>query len=598
VLHVEKDTIKIGNRSITNDEFGQMKESREAGEVGTSIANRFNVDSILIYEFFKKYNIKPMKDRETIISGKRFSRNQLMELFDRRKNGESSPKIAQSIDVDERRLVKVFQKYRVGVTDKQFQDIGGKKLSKEKVDGICNRRRHGEKVRDLARELEVQENSLTRFFLRHDIKPAINPDVTIIGGKAFSSEHVRDLIDLRKSGVTYEEIANKISVGIAAIYNFLTIRNPDNQMIGLEESEGNERELKIKRKLDDLYAGSIQKITIGCHDFAKDQVKALIERRERGEKLQPIAKDLGIDRRALQYFLSRMAISPKVKENHVKIGNTSFPRAQIENIKDQRMAGKSIRSISKDVGINNAAIRNYLKKEGVLLPKEISRDINRRYSIDHDFFSNDQVSSTSEAYILGLMITDGSLDPVDKTVELSLMRDDLYLLERIKNILKSDRPIYLPKTESDNRARLRLSSIQVFEDLRRKGIDPSTKSFTARFPNQEILLEHFQRDFIRGVFDGDGWVSINKEKKRYTFGFIGTKDLLEGIQAVLVSKCNLNPVTISPKSKAYASCFTMSYGGKQNLLKFYDLLYGKDFNIDRDLCLRRKWEKMNSGILP
>jgi hypothetical protein len=41
----------------------------------------------------------------------------------------------------------------------------------------------------------------------------------------------------------------------------------------------------------------------------------------------------------------------------------------------------------------------------------------------------------------------------------------------------------------------------------------------------------------------------------------------------------------------------MSYGGRQNLVKIHDFLYGKDFKPDGDLYLRRKWEKMKSAII-
>jgi hypothetical protein len=299
----------------------------------------------------------------------------------------------------------------------------------------------------------------------------------------------------------------------------------------------------------------------------------------------------------LQHFFAREGIQPEIGQNEISLGSRLLTHEEIEDLKKRRLKGESIRAISASSGINNGTLCGFFRREHVCPSANLLRNVNRTYQINHDFFNNTSVSSANEAYILGLIITDGSIDPHDKTIEICLKRDDIYLLEKINVLLGSNRPIYLPNIKNDNRARLRVSSIQIFSDLKRKGIDPSTKSASAKYPNLEILPEQFQGAFIRGVFDGDGWVSVNKEKKNYGVGFIGTRDLLEGIQAVLVSKCKLNEITISTRSKAYVRCFSMQYGGRQNLVKFYDFLYGKDFNPDQDLCLRRKWEKMSSAII-
>ncbi len=531
--------IRLGKQALTKAQFLTIKELRENGENGTKIAEQFGLSRILIYAFFKEWKILPKREQEIIISNKRFSQKHIENIFQRRMAGETVNDIAVSLDVDPRRLGKVFQKYKIRIRVKNFQKIGGKLQDKEKFQQICKRRLEGEKIKELAKEFELNENALVHFFLRHNIRPSICSRIVKEPEKLIVSGH--------------------------------------------------------KSKLKKLMEGNIKSVRIGGRDLTIEKVNSIIEQRKKGLLLQRISNETGIDRRALQYFFAREGIQPEIPPNEIRLGSRLLTYEEIEDLKKGRLNGESIRAIGGSSGINNVTLCGFFKKENICPAANLLRNINRTYQINHDFFINTSFSSANEAYILGLIITDGSIDPHDKTIEICLKRDDIYLLEKVNALLGSNRPIFLPNIKNDNRARLRVSSTQIFTDLKRKGIDPSTKSSTARYPNLEILPEQFQGAFIRGVFDGDGWVSVNKEKKNFSVGFIGTKDLLEGIQAVLVTKCRMNKSTISTRSKAYVSCFSMQYRGRQNLMKFYDFLYGRDFNPDRDLCLRRKWEKMNSA---
>jgi hypothetical protein len=192
---------------------------------------------------------------------------------------------------------------------------------------------------------------------------------------------------------------------------------------------------------------------------------------------------------------------------------------------------------------------------------------------------------------LGLILTDGYLTKTDKTIGICLNRKDQYLLEKINKKLGSDRSLYIPKKAGDNRAMLLVNSLKMYNDLQRKGIDVSTKSYTAKFPDVSIVPEKFQGQFIRGLFDGDGWITINKESRAYAWGIVGTKELVTGVQNVLMEKCELSQTKIRMNENSL-SCFKITYGGRINVRKIYEFLYGSNFDPEKKLCLQRKWIKM------
>lgn len=118
------------------------------------------------------------------------------------------------------------------------------------------------------------------------------------------------------------------------------------------------------------------------------------------------------------------------------------------------------------------------------------------------------INSEEKAYLLGLLYSDGHVS-IDKYYMTSIVLEgkDLYLLEKLKELF----PFFYIRKHSESDAYILQSGIKVLaEDLNKRGVlhrKSFENSLNLRFPNIDKSLYHH---FIRGFFDGDGSVFIQK----------------------------------------------------------------------------------------
>lgn len=227
--------------------------------------------------------------------------------------------------------------------------------------------------------------------------------------------------------------------------------------------------------------------------------------------------------------------------------------------------------------------------------KECSRNRNRKYSIDENFFNKD----TSESfYLAGFIAADGWVraNKHGYTLGIELSAKDLDHLTNINNLLKSNYPIriFTKSNESlKNLSRnvkpisemcgLRLTNREIVKGLARFGIVPAKTSFICM---PEWLQNHeFVHHFLRGLFDGDGCFYESRDSIR--FSLTGNVQMLKSVDSV-INKNNIlsNIFTRNEIKGTFGTCnlYTkLAYGGNNNISKLYDFLY-KDYTI----CLERK----------
>lgn len=116
------------------------------------------------------------------------------------------------------------------------------------------------------------------------------------------------------------------------------------------------------------------------------------------------------------------------------------------------------------------------------------------------FYNEDNISY----YLLGAFMSDGCVykrknRPNSKIVTLTSKDKDW--LELINNIICPDKPIL---KHGKNCYRLMYMSSDLGTWLESKGCS-SAKSLTLQFPN---IPSKYLSDFIRGCWDGDGWMLI------------------------------------------------------------------------------------------
>lgn len=124
------------------------------------------------------------------------------------------------------------------------------------------------------------------------------------------------------------------------------------------------------------------------------------------------------------------------------------------------------------------------------------------------------IDTADKAYFLGLLASDGNISPRLTAARIALQSSDCLILEKFRNFLGEDAPELKDKVPIINGKRgnpqkvLVLSRKSMVEDLLKLGITPN-KSHTLEL---NCNLGEFKKDFLRGVWDGDGSVTERRFK--------------------------------------------------------------------------------------
>lgn len=224
---------------------------------------------------------------------------------------------------------------------------------------------------------------------------------------------------------------------------------------------------------------------------------------EEGLSCEQIAKKVGIGASTVSRRLKQLGVQIIVNPNAAKF--------DISQVVEEYKGGKSIQAIARELKSSEETISKAIKSAGI----EVFRN-GVTPSINYHIF--DSIDTEEKAYWLGFIWADGCIMDIHKdkpnyAFELGLSVKDIEHLRkfckfagipesRIKirknNKLNKDNEFYL--------CRVQVSSKHLWNTLNSYGCCPN-KTTNEIFPSVDIfskmeLITHF----IRGVFDGDGWV--------------------------------------------------------------------------------------------
>jgi len=190
----------------------------------------------------------------------------------------------------------------------------------------------------------------------------------------------------------------------------------------------------------------------------------------------------------------------------------------------------SLNKLSKKYKVARSTISKWFKRDGIKI-------INLQNIAKFNYRIFDKINSEEKAYWLGFIYADGYVSSRDNTFELSLgLKDTIHLIKFAK-FLEYENNI---KTDSF-RCRFSVTNRHFHKKLNELGIIPK-KSLVIKFPDKNILPLKLYIPFIRGYFDGDGYVGTNimKNKRRYyNVALLGTKHFLTAVLNFLDIKSNL-----------------------------------------------------------
>ena len=232
------------------------------------------------------------------------------------------------------------------------------------------------------------------------------------------------------------------------------------------------------------------------------------------------------------------------------------------------------------------------KKNQLYCSKSCANSVNasKRKILDKSIFSNGINEET--AYILGLIFSDGCLsyDIHSKRYRITISMNDYDILEYLRSTYTPLKKLYVYKNKKGKSETYTFITTDEYDIkfLRIVGVG-ERKSKYIRLPK---INDRYMRDMIRGIFDGDGSVYINKTKGIYkseikVYEYVnasfttGSKKFAEDLLNILSENyINAHIVKDSRKKK---ECWYVKIYSKLDIEKFYRYLY-----LDTYIYLDRK----------
>ena len=189
--------------------------------------------------------------------------------------------------------------------------------------------------------------------------------------------------------------------------------------------------------------------------------------------------------------------------------------------------------------------------------------------------------SANMAYILGFITADGCLSKGRNQLTFCLHHQDVEILEFIKKELKFQGNIrYKIDKRTENKfVELKISSKKLIDSLKNLGL-------TERKTGHEILPkipEEYKFDYLRGLFDGDGCISIRNNKYKTPAWFIcsSNKYYLENLKNQILP--NIGSIT----KKTDKDFYYWNIWKREDIRSLATLMY-----LNNNFSLERKRQKM------
>ncbi len=236
-------------------------------------------------------------------------------------------------------------------------------------------------------------------------------------------------------------------------------------------------------------------------------------------------------------------------------------------------AGHTTVELGKKYGVHSNSVRSILARRGVERRSRI-------YTVNEDYFH--EIDTAEKAYWFGFILADGSVKRY--ALRLELHKKDKGHLEKLKSAMESSNPVRFPK--SRNSCTLHINSKKVVNDLSRYGCTSNKVRHVASPDIDPCLYRHF----VRGYFDGDGWITqrLHSQKwKIWQCGLLSSSEkIIKEIHAWVVESVGRSFGSDYRTGRGY---YQLDFSGKRSTLSFLELLY-EDASVflDRKMKLYRE----------
>lgn len=194
----------------------------------------------------------------------------------------------------------------------------------------------------------------------------------------------------------------------------------------------------------------------------------------------------------------------------------------IDEIIKKYYLGFSSKQLAVEYKCATITLQRRMRKFGCIF-RELGHGC-KKYSLNEKYF--DVIDTENKAYWLGIFLTDGSTS--SKIVRLKLMKSDESHLRKFLNDIESNHPISYEYKDEFVQACVNIGNKYMWQQLVNKGIIANNKRVYS-------LPSNLEKDYWRGVIDGDGSISGKNKELR----LIGTKETCIKFQKF----CKKNSIT-------------------------------------------------------
>jgi len=265
---------------------------------------------------------------------------------------------------------------------------------------------------------------------------------------------------------------------------------------------------------------------------------------------------------------------------------------QINSIIDLYESGIGSVKIGRELRVGKKIVINTLKENSIPIIGT------KRYFSNENYFEN--IDTEEKAYWLGFLFADGYVRIRKEKygeVKLKLQLNDIKHIELFKKSLKSTNIIkiynnpyrYKDKTKMISSASISIYSTKMVNDLIKLGC-VEKKSKVLYFP---IIKKELTQHFIRGYFDGDGSIYLNKKNRLEYYICSGSRHFLSSIQKVF----NSIGITQQSLSKNSNGVYLLRSYRINDLKRIYNYFYNESsIFIERKKMIFENVNNFKEGV--
>lgn len=281
------------------------------------------------------------------------------------------------------------------------------------------------------------------------------------------------------------------------------------------------------------------------------------------KSLTKIAKHYGFFKDTLCNYLDKKGIRKK-RQRKIHFSNDILEYALKEC-----QNGKSVASIAKKLDINDETLAKDLLQKYSYKPGSDGK----KYC-DSNYF--EEIDTKEKAYWLGFFSADGYVNQSKRVIEFCLK--DKEAIVSFKEALKSQHKI---SCKDEKYYRISINDKKMSEDLLSLNLD-NNKTYNYSIPANKIpqkLMSHF----LRGYFDGDAYIGINRFNKPVISVVEAAKNVMFDIKNIIKEELDIDFNVRHNKRNLYV--FSVTGNKAQKILEY---IY-KDSN--KKIRLERKYKK-------